>query len=45
MTKPAPSPTIAAHVDRRLVRVLHTVIAERSVSRAALKLQASQPLV
>ena len=45
MQEPAASATIAANVDLRLVRVLHTVIAERSVSRAALRLQASQPLV
>jgi DNA-binding transcriptional LysR family regulator len=45
MPKPAASPTIAANIDLHLVRVLHTVIAERSVSRAALRLHASQPLV
>jgi DNA-binding transcriptional LysR family regulator len=33
------------NIDLHLVRVLHTVIAERSVSRAALKLQATQPVV
>ncbi|MFM7704159.1 MAG: LysR family transcriptional regulator [Rubrivivax sp.] len=45
MPKPAPTPAIGANVDLHLVQVLHTVIAERSVSRAALRLQASQPLV
>jgi DNA-binding transcriptional LysR family regulator len=37
-----------AHFDKielQLVRVLHTVIAERSVSKAALRLQTSQPAV
>lgn len=32
-------------IELHLVRVLHTVIVERSVSRAALKLQSSQPAV
>ncbi|MET0510024.1 MAG: LysR family transcriptional regulator [Burkholderiaceae bacterium] len=32
-------------IDLSLIRVLHTVIAERSVSRAALRLQSTQPLV
>ena len=32
-------------IDLRLVRVLHTVITERSVSRAALKLASTQPAV
>ena len=45
MPKPASSPTIPGNVDLHLVQVLHTVIAERSVSRAALRLHASQPLV
>jgi DNA-binding transcriptional LysR family regulator len=34
-----------ANIDLHLVRVLHTVIAERSVSRAALRLGSSQPQV
>jgi DNA-binding transcriptional LysR family regulator len=34
-----------ANIDLHLVKVLHTVIAERSVSRAALKLGSTQPLV
>jgi DNA-binding transcriptional LysR family regulator len=33
------------HIDLHLIRVLHTVITERSVSRAALRLQTSQPAV
>ncbi len=33
------------NIDLRLVRVLHTVIAERSVSRAALRLRSTQPVV
>ena len=33
------------NIDLHLVRVLSTVIAERSVSRAAMKLQTTQPLV
>jgi DNA-binding transcriptional LysR family regulator len=32
-------------IELHLVRVLHTVIAERSVSRAALRLRSSQPVV
>jgi len=32
-------------IDLRLVRVLHTVITERSVSRAAMKLASTQPAV
>lgn len=32
-------------IDLRLVRVLHTVLTERSVSRAALRLSSSQPAV
>jgi DNA-binding transcriptional LysR family regulator len=32
-------------IDLSLIRVLHTVISERSVSRAALRLQSTQPLV
>jgi DNA-binding transcriptional LysR family regulator len=32
-------------IDLRLVRVLHTVLTERSVSRAALKLASTQPAV
>jgi DNA-binding transcriptional LysR family regulator len=35
----------AVNIDLHLVRVLHTVIAERSVSRAALRLQTTQPVV
>lgn len=34
-----------ANIDLHLVKVLHTVISERSVSRAALRLQTTQPLV
>ncbi|MBS0318673.1 MAG: LysR family transcriptional regulator, partial [Proteobacteria bacterium] len=34
-----------ANIDLHLVRVLHTVITERSVSRAALRLQSTQPMV
>ncbi|MBN8508832.1 MAG: LysR family transcriptional regulator [Burkholderiales bacterium] len=34
-----------ANIDLHLVRVLHTVISERSVSRAALRLQSTQPMV
>ena len=34
-----------ANIDLHLVRVLHTVISERSVSRAALRLGSTQPLV
>lgn len=33
------------NIDLHLVRVLHTVIDERSVSRAALRLQTTQPVV
>ena len=33
------------NIDLHLVRVLHTVIAERSVSRAALRLRSTQPVV
>jgi DNA-binding transcriptional LysR family regulator len=33
------------NIDLHLVRVLHTVITERSVSRAALRLQTTQPVV
>ncbi len=33
------------NIDLHLVRVLHTVIAERSVSRAALRLRTTQPVV
>ena len=35
----------ALSIDLHLVRVLHTVIVERSVSRAALRLQTTQPVV
>lgn len=41
MTQRAP----AANIDLHLVKVLHTVISERSVSRAALRLRSTQPLV
>jgi DNA-binding transcriptional LysR family regulator len=34
-----------AHIDLHLVKVLHTVISERSVSRAASRLQTTQPMV
>ncbi|MDE2613105.1 MAG: LysR family transcriptional regulator [Burkholderiales bacterium] len=34
-----------ANIELQLVKVLHTVIAERSVSRAALKLRSTQPAV
>jgi DNA-binding transcriptional LysR family regulator len=34
-----------ANIDIHLVRVLHTVISERSVSRAALRLHSTQPVV
>ncbi|HPP83394.1 MAG TPA: LysR family transcriptional regulator, partial [Rubrivivax sp.] len=34
-----------ANIELRLVKVLHTVIAERSVSRAALALRSTQPAV
>jgi DNA-binding transcriptional LysR family regulator len=33
------------HIDLHLVRVLHTLITERSVTRAALRLQSTQPAV
>lgn len=33
------------HIELRLVRVLHTVISESSVSRAAMKLGSTQPVV
>ena len=32
-------------IELHLIRVLHTLITERSVSRAALRLQSSQPAV
>jgi len=41
MTKPSD----AANIDLHLVKVLHTVITERSVSRAAMRLGSSQPQV
>ncbi|MCU0923987.1 MAG: LysR family transcriptional regulator, partial [Burkholderiaceae bacterium] len=34
---------IVANIDLHLVKVLHTVISERSVSRAAMRLQSTQP--
>ena len=36
---------ITAKIDLHLVKVLHTVIAERSVSRAAMRLRSTQPMV
>jgi len=36
---------IVANIDLHLVKVLHTVISERSVSRAAMRLQSTQPMV
>ena len=36
---------IPANIDLHLVKVLHTVIAERSVSRAAMRLRSTQPTV
>ncbi len=36
---------IIATIDLHLVKVLHTVISERSVSRAAMRLQSTQPMV
>lgn len=39
------SGTNLANIDLHLVKVLHTVISERSVSRAALRLGSTQPLV
>ena len=45
MPKAADFASIPGQVDLHLVRVLHTVISERSVSRAAWRLQASQPVV
>jgi DNA-binding transcriptional LysR family regulator len=36
---------IIANIDLHLVKVLHTVISERSVSRAAMRLQSTQPMV
>jgi DNA-binding transcriptional LysR family regulator len=35
----------AMNIDLHLVKVLHTVISERSVSRAAMRLQSTQPMV
>jgi DNA-binding transcriptional LysR family regulator len=40
-----PDPSAFSKIDLHLVRVLHTVITEGSVSRAALKLASSQPAV
>jgi DNA-binding transcriptional LysR family regulator len=40
-----PDPVSLSKIDLHLVRVLHTVITEGSVSRAALKLASSQPAV
>jgi DNA-binding transcriptional LysR family regulator len=39
------NPASMSKIDLHLVRVLHTVITERSVSRAALKLASTQPAV
>lgn len=39
------NPPAFDHIELHLVRVLHTVISERSVSRAAARLQRSQPAV
>jgi DNA-binding transcriptional LysR family regulator len=36
---------IIANIDLHLVKVLYTVISERSVSRAAMRLQSTQPMV
>ena len=36
---------ITAKIDLHLVKVLHTVIVERSVSRAAMRLHSTQPMV
>jgi DNA-binding transcriptional LysR family regulator len=36
---------ITANIDLHLVKVLHTVISERSVSRAAMRLHSTQPMV
>ncbi len=44
MARRAPDDTMAG-IDIHLVRVLHTVISERSVSRAALRLASTQPAV
>jgi len=40
-----PNPAAFSKIDLHLVRVLHTVVTEGSVSRAALKLSSSQPAV
>jgi DNA-binding transcriptional LysR family regulator len=40
-----PGPAAFSKIDLHLVRVLHTVVTEGSVSRAALKLASSQPAV
>jgi DNA-binding transcriptional LysR family regulator len=44
MDRMAQRPIIAT-IDLHLVKVLHTVISERSVSRAAMRLQSTQPMV
>lgn len=38
-------PTIFDKIDLHLIRVLHTVLTERSVSRAAIRLGRHQPVV
>ena len=43
MVMPAPIPS--PNIDLHLVKVLHTVVSERSVSRAAVRLNSSQPVV
>jgi DNA-binding transcriptional LysR family regulator len=40
-----PRQTDFDHIEVHLIRVLHTLITERSVSRAALRLQSTQPAV
>jgi len=37
--------SLVSTIDLHLVKVLHTVISERSVSRAAMRLQSTQPMV
>jgi len=40
-----PGPDSSPNIDLHLVKVLHTVVSERSVSRAAVRLHSSQPVV
>lgn len=40
-----PSPALFERIDLHLIRILHTVLTERSVSRAALRLGMHQPAV